>query len=333
MFKKLLIPILLAAGMLILLAGCSQGAEEEKTKVRLVEVTRSIFYAPQYVALSQGFFEEEGLEVELSTAWGGDKTMTVLLSDGADIALVGSETSIYVYQQGSEDLVINFAQLTQTDGTFLVSREKIENFTWEDLKGKVFLGQRKGGMPQMVGEYVLKKHGLNPHNDLEMIQNVDYANIPNAFASGTGQFVQLFEPQATLFEREGIGYVVASFGVESGNVPYTSYMAKESYIQSHPEVIQRFTNALYKAQKWVYEQPSEETARAIAPFFEDTDMDLLVGAIDRYKTQRSYKEDPLLEKEQWDHLQNIIEEAGELKERVDYELLVDTTFARKALEQ
>lgn len=185
----------------------------------------------------------------------------------------------------------------------------------------------------MVGEYVLKKHGIDPHNDLEMIQNIDYANIPNAFASGTGQFVQLFEPQATLFEREGIGYVVASFGEESGQVPYTSYMAKASYIQANPEVIQRFTNALYKAQQWVYDQPSEEVAKAIAPFFEDTDMDLLVGAIERYKAQGSFKMDPVLEKEQWEQLQNIIEEAGELKERVDYDVLVDTSFARQAMEQ
>lgn len=333
MIKKFLIPILFAASLLIITAGCSQAGEDERTQVRLAEVTRSIFYAPQYVALNQGFFQEEGLDVELATAWGGDKTMTVLLSDGADIALVGSETSIYVYQQGSEDLVINFAQLTQTDGTFLVAREKMDNFSWEDLKGKVFLGQRKGGMPQMVGEYVLKKHGIDPHNDLEMIQNIDYANIPNAFASGTGQFVQLFEPQATLFEREGIGYVVASFGEESGQVPYTSYMAKASYIQANPEVIQRFTNALYKAQQWVYDQPSEEVAKAIAPFFEDTDMDLLVGAIERYKAQGSFKMDPVLEKEQWEQLQNIIEEAGELKERVDYDVLVDTSFARQAMEQ
>jgi NitT/TauT family transport system substrate-binding protein len=185
-------------------------------------------------------------------------------------------------------------------------------------------------MPQMVGEYVLKKHGIDPHNDLEMIQNIDYANIPNAFASGTGQFVQLFEPQASLFEREGIGYVVASFGVESGNVPYTSYMAKESYIRDHEDVIQRFTNAIYKAQQWVYETPSEEVAQVIAPFFEDTDLTILVDSIERYKEQQSFKPDPLLEQSHWDQLQEIIEEAGELTERVDYEILVDTTFAQRA---
>jgi NitT/TauT family transport system substrate-binding protein len=329
MHKRIIKLVLFMISIVLISTGCSS-SEEETVHVRLAEVTRSIFYTPQYVALNQGFFEKEGLNVELTTAWGGDKTMTTLLSDGADIALVGSETSIYVYQQGSEDLVINFAQLTQTDGTFLVSREKMENFSWEQLKGSVYLGQRTGGMPQMVGEYVLKKHGIDPHNDLEMIQNIDYANIPNAFASGTGQFVQLFEPQASLFEREGIGYVVASFGVESGNVPYTSYMAKESYIRDHEDVIQRFTNAIYKAQQWVYETPSEEVAQVIAPFFEDTDLTILVDSIERYKEQQSFKPDPLLEQSHWDQLQEIIEEAGELTERVDYEILVDTTFAQRA---
>ncbi|EGL82428.1 ABC transporter substrate-binding protein [Caldalkalibacillus thermarum TA2.A1] len=185
----------------------------------------------------------------------------------------------------------------------------------------------------MVGEYVLKKHGIDPHRDLELIQNVDFGNIPNAFASGTGEFVQLFEPQATIFEMEGIGHVVASFGVESGHVPYTSYMAKQSFIAKNEEVIQRFTNALYRAQQWVYEQPSEEVAEAIAPFFEDTDHDVLVQVIDRYKAQASYKPDPLLEKSHWELLQDIIEEAGELKERVDYEVLVNTTFAERAMSQ
>ncbi|MDQ0339849.1 NitT/TauT family transport system substrate-binding protein [Caldalkalibacillus uzonensis] len=327
--KKLSITMILFISLSVILSGCFAAQEDIKT-VRVAEVTRSIFYAPQYVALTQGFFEEEGLKVELTTTWGGDKTMTTLLSDGADIALVGSETSIYVYQQGSEDPVINFAQLTQTDGTFLVSREKIEDFSWDDLKGSVFLGQRKGGMPQMVGEYVLKKHGIDPQRDLELIQNVDFGNIPNAFASGTGEFVQLFEPQATIFEMEGIGHVVASFGVESGHVPYTSYMAKQSYITKNEEVIQRFTNALYRAQQWVYEQPSEEVAKVIAPFFEDTDHDVLVQVIDRYKEQKSFKPDPLLEKSHWELLQDIIEEAGELKERVDYEVLVNSTFAERA---
>lgn len=169
--------------MLVIPLGACGSKKEETTKVRVAEVTRSLFYTPQYVAIEKGFFEEEGLKIDLKTTAGGDKTMTTLLSDGADIALVGSETSIYVQAQGSSDPVINFAQLTQTDGTFLVSREKIENFEWDMLKDSTFLGQRKGGMPQMAGEFVLKKHNIDPQKDLTLIQNIDFANIATAFAS------------------------------------------------------------------------------------------------------------------------------------------------------
>ncbi len=196
--------------------------------------------------MSEGYFEEEGIEIELTTAWGGDKTMTALLSGGADVALVGAETSIYVYAQESVDPAINFAALTQTDGTFLVAREASDSFEWSELKGSTFLGQRKGGMPQMVGEHVLRENGIDPHSDLELIQTIDFGNIPSAFASGTGDFVQLFEPQATLFENEGIGHVVASFGQESGQVPYTGFMAKESTLIEKNNVMERFTRALYK---------------------------------------------------------------------------------------
>src|SRR5690606_15482382 len=193
--------------------------------------------------------EEEGLKIELSTIPGGDKTMTALLSDGIDVALVGAETSIYVSAQGANDPIKNFAQLTQTDGTFLVSREPIENFTWDMLKDSTFLGQRKGGMPQMVGEFVLKQHGIDPHNDLELIQNIDFANISTAFASGTGDFVQLFEPTASIFEKEGRGYIIASFGEESGKVPYTTFMTKQSFIDKNGDAVEKFTRAIYKAQQ------------------------------------------------------------------------------------
>ncbi|WP_025025434.1 ABC transporter substrate-binding protein [Caldalkalibacillus mannanilyticus] len=330
--KKLRLGLfLLVFSLFFTLPACS-GSTDNPT-VRIAEVTRSIFYAPQYIALSQGFFEEEGLEVQITTTWGGDKTMTTLLSDGADIALVGSETSIYVHQQGSDDPVINFAQLTQTDGTFLVSRTEMDSFSWDDLRGSVFLGQRKGGMPQMVGEYVLKKNGIHPDHDLELIQNIDFGNIASAFASGTGQFVQLFEPQATLFEMEGIGHVVASFGEESGHVPYTVFMAKQSYLEKNPETMQKFTNAIYKAQKWVYEQPSERIAEALLPFFEETDVHLITAVVERYKKQQSYDPTPLLDEEEWDRLQDIIEEAGELHKRVDYKTLVNTDFAKKAMQK
>lgn len=305
---------------------------EKIEKVRLVEVTRSIFYAPEYVAIAKGFFEEEGLEVELSTAFGGDKTMTTLLSNGADIALVGSETSIYVYAQGSNDPVINFAQLTQTDGTFLVSREKIDNFSWDLLKGATFLGQRTGGMPQMVGEFVLKKHGIDPHQDLTLIQNIDFANIASAFASGTGDFVQLFEPQASIFEQEGKGHIIASFGTESGHVPYTTFMAKDSYMKENKDIVEKFTRAIYKAQQWVETHSSDEVAEAIKSYFPDTDIELISTVVDRYKEQGSFATDPILDVEEWNNLQDIMNEAGELPEEVDHATLVNTEIAEKVKE-
>jgi len=314
-----------------LITACGGGGQEA-VKVRIGEVTRSIFYAPQYIALSQGFFAEEGLEVELLTTPGGDKTMTTLLSGGIDIALVGSETSIYVYQQGSDDLVINFAQLTQTDGTFLVSREPIPDFDWSQLKGSTFLGQRKGGMPQMAGEYTLKKHGIDPHNDLNLIQNVDFANIPSAFASGTGEFVQLFEPQASVFEMEGKGDVIASFGVESGLLPYTVFMAKQSFIDKQSDTIQKFTNAIYKAQKWTQEKSVEEIAEAILSYFPDTDQAIVESVVKRYKEQGSYASNPLIEEQEWNHLLDIMEEAGELQERAPFGKLVNNSYAQRAID-
>ncbi|WP_019243976.1 MULTISPECIES: ABC transporter substrate-binding protein [Bacillus] len=324
---KISMSILIIVSMFTLIVAC--GKEKIKT-VKVAEVTRSIFYAPQYVALEKGFFEDEGLKVQITTTWGGDKTMTTLLSDGADIALVGSETSIYVHAQGSKDSVINFAQLTQTDGTFLVSREKLDSFSWDMLKGSEFLGQRKGGMPQMVGEFVLKKHNINPQKDLTLIQNVDFANIPNAFVSGTGDFVQLFEPQASIFEKEGKGHIVASFGTESGKVPYTTYMAKSSYLKDDKDTVGKFTRAIQEAQTWVEEHSASEIAKVIKPYFEDTDLETIIAVVDRYKNQDSFATNPILDEEEWSNLKNIMNEAGELPQDVAYKTLVNTDFAKKA---
>ena len=324
--------VVVAVMIAALIAGLWEKDGQDTVKLRVGEVTRSLFYAPQYVALSEGFFEEEGLDVELTTTFGGDKTMTALLSDGIDIALVGSETSIYVAQQGATDPVINFAQLTQTDGTFLVAREADEAFDWQSLKGTVFLGQRKGGMPQMAGEFTLKKHGIDPQADLELIQNIDFANIPAAFASGTGEYVQLFEPQASIFEQEGRGHVVASFGTESGHLPYTVFMAKSSYLDDHEEAIAAFTRAIHKAQLWVMEQDSGVIADSVLPFFEDTDRELVIMVIDRYKNQGSYAADPIVDETEWNNLLDVMDSAGELKARVEHAELVDNRFAERAIQ-
>src|SRR5699024_6954906 len=317
--------------MMLLLAACSSA---QSTKITLAEVTRSVFYTPQYVALEKGFFEEEGLDVELQTTWGGDKTMTALLSDHADIALVGSETSIYVHAQDATDPVINFAQLTQTDGTFLVSKEPMPDFTWDDVRDEIFLGQRKGGMPQMVGEFVLKKNEIDPHSDLEeLIQHIDFANIPGAFASGDAQFVQLFEPTASVFEQEGKGHVVASFGEESGLIPYTVFMTKESFLKNDRETVEKFTRAIYKAQKWVADADAEEIAKIVEPYFEDSTLEILTASIERYQAQQSFALDPILTESAWENLLNIMDEAGELPGDSPYNELVNTEIAEEVMSQ
>jgi NitT/TauT family transport system substrate-binding protein len=326
--KKWSLSFLMIALCFSVLAGC--GGDSGAVKVKVGEVTRSVFYAPEYVALSQNFFKDEGLDVELQTIPGGDKTMTALLSGAIDVALVGSETSIYVYQQGADDPVINFAQLTQRDGTFLFARKATDKFSWDDIKGATFLGQRKGGMPQMAGAFTLANKGMDPAKDLTLIQNIDFANIAGAFASGTGDYVQLFEPQASIFEREGRGAVVASFGVESGYLPYTVFMSKRSYISKNSDTVQKFTNAIQRAQLWVKDHSPEQIADAVLPYFDKTDRDIVVSAIKRYKEQDTYAPDPVVDNKEWNNLLDVIDHAGELKERVPADKIVNNSFAEKA---
>lgn len=326
--KKLSLSLMLIILCFSVLAGC--GGNTAAVKVKVGEVTRSVFYAPEYVALSQNFFKDEGLDVELQTIPGGDKTMTALLSGAIDVALVGSETSIYVYQQGAEDPVINFAQLTQRDGTFLFARKAEGEFSWDQLKGSTFLGQRVGGMPQMAGAFTLLKQGIDAENDLTLIQNIDFANIPAAFASGTGDYVQLFEPQASIFESEERGSVVASFGVESGYLPYTVFMSKASYISKNSDTVQKFTNAIQRAQLWVKEHSPEEIADAVLPYFDQTDRDIVVSSIQRYKEQDTYAVNPIIDETEWNNLLDVIDNAGELQERVPPGEIVDNSFAEQA---
>lgn len=335
--KKKLIKISLVMILLFSLTlsiSCSQSDNANQIqKVKLAEVTHSIFYTPQYVALEKGFFKEEGLDVELTTVLGGDKTMTSLLSGESDIILVGSETTIYVYSQSPKDPAINFAQLTQTDGSFLVSRTPIENFSWDMLKGKILLGQRKGGMPEMVSEYVQHLNGLRPKVDNEIIQNIDFANLGSAFVSGTGDFVQLFEPVASTIEKEGKGYIVASFGKSGVKLPYTVFITKQSMINKNPEMVQRFTNAIYRAQQWVDSHSLEEIADAIAPQFPNLDREIMLRVLDRYRSQGTWATDPILDEEEYQNLEKVMEFSGELKEKAPYDAIVNTDFAEKAIEK
>jgi len=321
--------ILLVAVMLcMMLTAC--GKEEGMTKVKLTEVAHSIFYAPMYVAIEEGYFEEEGIEVELVNGLGADKTMTAVLSGESEIGFMGSEASVYVYNEGASDYVVNFAQLTQRAGNFLVSREAEEDFNMTDLKGKTVLGGRKGGMPQMVFEYILKKYGMDPSTDLNIIQNIDFGMTAQAFSGGSGDYTVEFEPSATALEKEGAGYVVSSLGVESGYVPYTAFSAKKSYIEKNPEVIEGFVKALQKGMDYVSSHTPEEIAEIIQPQFAETDRDTLVTIITRYYDQDSWKEDLVFSEDAYTLLLDILESAGELEKRPPYEDLVDNTYSQKA---
>ena len=262
--------------------------------------------------------------------FGADKTMTAVISGSADIGFMGSEASIYTYNEGANDYVVNFAQLTQRAGNFLVAREPMENFQWSDLKGKEVLGGRKGGMPQMVFEYILKKNNLDPAADMTIDQSIDFGSTAAAFAENQGDFTVEFEPGATNLEKEGKGYVVASLGTDSGYVPYTAFSAKQSYINDNPEVIQGFTNALQKGMDYVQAHTPEEIAAIIAPQFKETDQDTITTIVTRYYDQDTWKEDLIFEEESFELLQDILEDAGELAKRAPYEKLVTTEFAEKA---
>lgn len=308
--------------------------EKKLAKVTLNEVAHSIFYAPQYVAIEEGYFAEEGLDLTLVTGFGADKVLTALISGEADIGFMGAEASIYAYQEGATDPAVNFAQLTQRAGNFLVAREEMQDFKWEDLKGKKVLGGRKGGMPEMVFEYILKKNGIDPQKDLTIDQSIDFGSTAAAFTGDdSAAYTVEFEPSATILEKEGAGHVVASLGEASGYVPYTSYSVKTSYMKENPEIIQKFTNALQKGMDYVQSHTPEEIAEVIAPQFKETDIDTITTIVKRYYDQDTWKENLIFKKDSFELLQDILEDAGELGERAEYEELVQTEYAKNAVKE
>lgn len=301
--------------------------------IRLNEVVRSVFYAPMYVAINEGFFEEEGLAIDLSTGQGADKTMQQLLSGNVDIGFSGPEQVVYIYNQGREDYPVVFGQLTQRDGSFLVGREEEENFDWSSLKGKEIIGGRPGGIPEMALEYVLKQNGLNPENDVKMVTNVDFTATVGAFKSGIGDYVALFEPTATMLEKDGAGNIVSSIGNEAGNISYTCFYTTKSYMDENPEIIQKFTNAIYKGQQWVQQHTSEEVADSIISFFPGTDKEVIVKVIDNYKNIEAYSETPEVSEDGLNKLMDIIQGYDEslITERPDFNIIVNNSFAKQAV--
>ncbi len=311
--------------------GCKggSGSQTGNREVVLNEVAHSIFYAPMYVAIEEGYFEEEGIDLKLVTGFGADKTMTAVLTGEADIGFMGSESTVYTYAGGTDDYVVNFAQLTQRAGNFLVAREPIENFDWNMLKGKNVLGGRAGGMPEMVFEYILESNGIDP-GEVNIDQSIDFGSTAAAFAGGQGEFTVEFEPHATSLEQQGKGYVVASLGKDSGYVPYTAFSAKKSYIEKNSDTIQAFTNALQKGMDYVLSHSPEEIAKVIAPQFKETDIETITTIVARYYEQDTWKKDLIFEKSSFDLLQNILEDSKVLEKRVPYEDLVNTEFAEEA---
>ncbi len=294
------------------------------TKIRVAEVAHTVFYAPQYAAISEGFFEEEGLNIELILTPGADKVTAAVLSNDVEIGFSGSEATIYVYNGGEKDYLKTFAQLTQKDGTFLVSRKKIDNFKLEDLKGKSIIGGRKGGMPEMTFEWALRQNGIDPVKDVNIDTSVAFAAMSGAFVSGQGDFVTLFEPNALQVENQGFGYVVASIGELGGVVPYTSYSARSSYIEKNPEIIEKFTKAIQKGLDFVHNSSDEEIAKSITSFFPDTSFNDLVGVIKRYRSVEAWPTTTNFSEESFMHLQEIMQAANELDNMVDYKDLIYT---------
>ena len=326
--KKVIIPIII----ILIIGGLTSllffKEKSDLKKVKVAEVTHSIFYAPQYVAHALGYFEEEGLDVELLLVPGADKVAASVLSGDVQIGFCGSEATIYIYNQGQEDYLVNFAGLTKRDGSFIVSREKIDNFTLEDLKGKTIIGGRIGGMPEMTLEYTLTEAEIDPKTDLNIDTSIEFAAMSGAFIGGTGDFVSLFEPNALQLEQQGYGYVVASLGELGGVVPYTAYNAKKSYIENNPDVIEGFTKAIQKGLDYVHNHNSKEIADVILDYFPDISKNDLETIIDRYKNIDSWFTTTYITEENFNHIQEIAENAGQLDERAPFDKLVNNTYSK-----
>ncbi len=336
MKKKIIIGVVILA-IISIIIGIAMVKNRDKTtnnditKIKMNEVTRSVFYAPQYVAIKNGYFNDYNIEIELTTGQGADAVMTSVLSGESQIGFAGPEASIYVYNEGKEDYTQVFAQLTKRDGSFLVSKEKIDKFNWNMLKGKTVIPGRKGGVPYMTLEYVIKQNGLVPGKDLTLDDSIKFDLMASAFTSGDADFVTLFEPTASNIQKIGKGYIVASVGKESGEIPYTAYFAKKSYIDNNEKTIQNFTNAIYKGQKWAKEHTSKEIAEVIKDLFPDTDLELLTTAIQSYKDIDAWNDTPILKKESFDKLQEVISQAGELTQKAPYNKIVNNKYAEEAI--
>ena len=331
-FKKITAVVMAMAVSLSLLTACGEKQPQDKELVKLTvsEVTHSIFYAPMYAAINNGYFEDAGIEIELINAGGADKVMTALLTGGADIGFAGPEAVIYVAAQGKEDYPKVFAQLTACDGSFLIGRQPVEDFDWQSLRGSTILPGRKGGIPYMTLEYCLNQNGMEVGKDVFFDDSISFNAMTGAFVAGTGDYVTVFEPGATDLELQGKGYILASVGEEGGRVPYTTYFANSRLLANNSGVVQRFTDAIYKGQQFVLNNDASTVAQAISPSFADTDMTVITQVVQRYKDIGAFSESGIMHKEDFDRLCAILTNAGELNTAVNYEDIVDNSFALKS---
>lgn len=326
---------------LLLLGACAgrgpqpgPGPDQQLVTVRFTEVIHSIFYAPQYVAQAKGFFEEEGIRLEFSTAQGSDRGVAALLAGTADIALVGPETTVFIWGQEGPVKVKMFAQMTTTDGSFLVARPGNEPFDWEQVRGKTVIGWRVGSMPQMAAARILRSHGLDPESDVNYVSNLSATAIAGAFVSGQGDYLQVFEPTASQLEQEGQGRVVASVGQELGSIPFTGYVATDAYIRENPDIVQRYTNAVYRATLYLHSTDLDIVAQEIAPYFEGTPTDLIAASLRRYLEQNTWKTTPVMEPADFEALQDLMIEGEVLNpaQRAPFEAITTNEFAERAVQ-
>ena len=323
--KRLL--VLFAAVLMLAAVGCAGPKEEATVTVELHEVTRSVFYAPQYVAAGLGLFEEEGLKVNITTSGGSDKAMTALLAGEADICLAGPETGVYVYNEGGADAPVIVGQLTRCDGAFLIAREPDPDFTFADLSGKTVIGGRKGGMPLMTLLYVMNQYGLTAGENVNVIDSIQFNLMAGAFEGGEGDYVTLFEPTATEFQNAGKGYIVASVGQASGEVPYTAYLVKKDTLSNNRDMVRAFLTAIYRAQQWIMTATDEEVADAMAGFFPDTSKESLMIVARSYRAINAWKTELEMYETDYNRLLDVIDFAGELKARPPFAGLVDNSLA------
>ena len=328
MKKFLTIVIILLLAVIITVFTISKKDKEDNnlTQITLAEVAHTIFYAPQYLAINNGYFEEEGLKINLILTSGADAVMSAVLSGDADIGFSGTEATIYVYNGGEKDYIKTFAGLTQKDGSFLVSRKKYDNFTLEDLKGKTIIGGRIGGMTEMTFEWALRQNNIDPKKDVNIDTSIAFSAMEGAFIGGTGDFVTLFEPNALSVEKNGYGYVVAYIGELGGNVPYTAYNARTSYIENNKDIIKKFTKAINKGLEFVKNNSEEKIAECIIDFFPDTSMNDLIKIVKRYKEGNAWKENITINEEEFKHIQDIMKASNELDNYVEYNKLIFNEF-------